>query len=213
MYILKKKNNSIKLNIYNKEYNIKNLKLNSRVELENLACAIACCMGIKISQKSIINILSKINNPPGRLQKINYIKKKSIIYIDYAHTPDALKEILKSTKKNNKKPILLFGCGGDRDKIKRELMAKVAKKYSSRVYITDDNPRNESPSKIRKDILKHCPGAIEIGNRKKAINRAISDLKKFESLVIAGKGHEKFQIIKNKKYQFDDLKIVKNIIK
>ena len=155
-----------------------------------------------------------LTNPPGRLQKLEYIKKKSTIIIDYAHTPDALTKVLKAHKlKNNKKPILLFGCGGERDKAKRKTMGKIANKLAIRTYITDDNPRNEDPSKIRKSILKYCHNGIEIPDRKEAIKISISELKTNQVLIIAGKGHEKYQIINNKKIKFDDYNLVKNIIK
>ena len=208
-----KEDNIISLNIDKKKYKIKKLKLINDIELENLECAIACCFALNIKINNIIPILSKITNPPGRMQSLNYHKKKSNIIIDYAHTPDALKRTLISLKKKDKRPVLLFGCGGERDKSKRKTMGLIAKKFASRVYITDDNPRNESPLIIRKNILKYCTNGIEIPNRKKAIKKAINDLKLNEILLIAGKGHEKVQIIKNKKYKFDDLAIVKNIIK
>ncbi len=205
--------NIIKLNLNKKIYNLTNLKLRTTIELENLECAIACCLALGIKEKKIVNILSKINNPPGRLEKINFEKKNSKIIIDYAHTPDALKKILKSFKINKKKPVLLFGCGGERDKDKRSKMGIIAKNLSSKTYITDDNPRNENAAKIRKDIIKYCPNGIEIAGRKKAIFTAINNLNVNEVLIIAGKGHEKIQIIKNKKYKFDDLRLVKRIIK
>ena len=92
-------------------------------------------------------------------------------------------------------------------------MGIVASKFASKVYITDDNPRNEDPSTIRQNIIKHCPGSIEIPDRKNAITQAIKDLKQNETLIIAGKGHEKTQIVKDKKLKFDDMKIVKGVIK
>ena len=92
-------------------------------------------------------------------------------------------------------------------------MAIIAKKYAEKVYITDDNPRYENPKIIRKTLKKYCPGGIEIPDRSKAIKIAISKIKKNEILIIAGKGHEKYQIIKNKKIKFDDYKIAKSFIK
>ena len=207
----KNKNKNIRLKINNNYFKIKNLKLNTNIEFENLECAISCCIALKIDEKKIVNVLHKISNPPGRLQKLKYRKNNSI-FIDYAHTPDALEKTLLSVKFNNKKPVLVFGCGGERDKKKRKSMGIIANKFASKVYVTDDNPRNEDPSKIRKNILKYCPGGIEIPHRKLAIIKAINDLKINETLVIAGKGHEKIQIIKNKKIKFDDYEIVKKII-
>ena len=209
----KKKSKYYELKILKKNYKINQLKLTTPIELENLECAISCCLSAGIKVNSIIKVLDKISNPPGRLQKLYYKKKDSTIIIDYAHTPDALKKILISEKRENRKPVILFGCGGNRDIYKRKVMGKIASKYASKVYITDDNPRFEDPSKIRKDILRYCSKAIEIPNRKKAIQFAINALLKNDVLIIAGKGHEKFQIIKNKFINFDDMKIVKNKIR
>ena len=111
-----------------------------------------------------------------------------------------------------KKPNLVFGCGGNRDQNKRSNMGLIADKYANKVYITDDNPRKENPSKIRKSILLKCKKAIEIADRRKAISYSIMELKKNEILIIAGKGHERFQI--NNKFikKFDDYEIAKKEI-
>jgi len=110
------------------------------------------------------------------------------------------------------KIILIFGCGGSRDKYKRPIMGEIAKKFADIIIITDDNPRNEDPKKIRKDIIKSCLSFTEIPDREEAISKAISIAKDGDSILIAGKGHEKFQIIENKKFPFSDQKIVKDII-
>ncbi len=207
---LVKKKTSYNLDIYKKKFLLKKLKISNEIELENLECAIACCLALKIDKKRILKVLSKIDNPPGRFQTINYKKKNSKIIIDYAHTPDALRRLLKSF---SKKPILVFGCGGDRDKNKRKNMGLIADRYSYKTYVTDDNPRYENASKIRKNILKFCKNGIEVPNRKTAIKKAIKELYFNDTLIIAGKGHENFQLIKNKKNKFDDFKIVKEILK
>ena len=212
IFFKKKSNNIISLNIYNKKYNLQNLKFNE-IEKQNLECAIACCLEIGIKNSQIVKNLIKITSPPGRLEVINYKKKSSKIIIDYAHTPDALKNILKCFTLNNKKPSLVFGCGGERDKGKRKKMGKIALDFARDVFITDDNPRNENPKNIRAELIKYCPKAKEISDRKKAIHQAIKNMKKNTVLIIAGKGHEKVQIIKNKIKLFDDFKIAKEIIK
>ena len=209
---LRKTKESVYLIINKNKYKLNNLKLNTNIELENLECAIACCLVLNISQNKIVKVLSKVDNPPGRLEIVEYKKKNSKIVIDYAHTPDALKKILYAYKVKNIKPSLLFGCGGERDKSKRKVMGLIANKYANRIYITDDNPRNENPSEIRKNILKYCPRASEISDRKKAIKVAIKELKMNEILILAGKGHEKIQIVKNKQLKFDDLEVVKQFI-
>ena len=199
--------------VKNKKFKIIKLNQETDIELENLECAINCCLALNINENKILKIISKVSNPPGRLQKIDYLKKKSSIIIDYAHTPDALEKILKAFVSNKIKPNLIFGCGGERDKSKRKHMGLVAKNFAKKVYVTDDNPRNENASIIRKNILKYCPNGIEIPDRKKAIKKAIDELKMHDTLIIAGKGHKNFQIVKNKKIKFNDAEIVKNFIK
>ena len=105
--------------------------------------------------------------------------------------------------------ILVFGCGGDRDKGKRKMMGKVAEKYADIVFITDDNPRNENPASIRTEIANSCNNSININGRKQAISKAIRIMIKNDILLIAGKGHEKTQQIKNKISFFDDEVVAK----
>ena len=118
-------------------------------------------------------------------------------------------DILFATKINNIKPNLLFGCGGNRDKSKRKTMGLIANKFAAKVYVTDDNPRNENPFKIRQSILSKCSKAVEIPDRSIAIQKAINELNNGEILIIAGKGHEEKQIIKNKIVNFNDAKIAR----
>ena len=103
----------------------------------------------------------------------------------------------------------MFGCGGNRDKSKRKIMGLIANKFAAKVYVTDDNPRNENPFKIRQPILSKCPKAVEIPDRSTAIQKAINELNNGEILIIAGKGHEEKQIIKNKIVNFNDAKIAR----
>ena len=203
---LERKNKKIEVNVFKKKYNINMVKF-SKIELENISCAIACCYCLNIDTKNILMHLSKLSNPPGRLERVTRANYKFQIFIDYAHTPDALKQVLIDKSSKNKKPNIVFGCGGNRDLGKRKEMGMIASRYADKVYITDDNPRDENPYLIRKSILSRCKKGIEISDRKEAICKAIKDLKKNDVLIIAGKGHEKIQIIKNSKKNFDDLKI------
>ena len=140
-------------------------------------------------------------------------KNKARIFIDFAHTPDALKNVLKEASQMGKGKLhVVFGCGGDRDKHKRPLMGKIASKYADSVVITDDNPRNENPEIIRRQIINRSLKMIEISDRRKAIKYAINNLLTNDILIIAGKGHEKNQIIKSKSLPFDDVKISKRYI-
>ena len=153
----------------------------------------------------------------GRFEKIGMIKNNSKVILDYAHTPDALKTCLLNLKEQfpDKKIILLFGCGGNRDQNKRFKMGKIAATFSDEIYLTDDNPRFENPNKIRKDIrigIKKTK-VIEISNRAKAIAVAIKNLRTGELLLVAGKGHEKVQDIGKRKIFFSDKKIILDSIK
>ena len=212
IFINRKKNNEFILTINSNKYLLKNLNL-SKFDIENLECAITCCLQLNISKKNIVNCLKKLRPPPGRSEIIYFNKISSKIIVDYAHTPDALKNILLANTFKNKKPSLIFGCGGNRDKLKRKLMGKIAFKFADKVIITDDNPRNEKPNEIRSEIIKYCPKAIEISNRKKAILETIKNLDKKTILIIAGKGHEKKQIFANKTIKFDDVLISKKAIR
>ena len=208
---ISKKINGYTLKFFNKKL-ILNFNSLSRIEIENLSCAIACCFCLDLEISQILKGLKNIINPSGRLE--NIYDKEFKIFIDYAHTPDALKKILIDKKNRNKKPNIVFGCGGNRDSSKRSVMGEIANKYANKVYITDDNPRDENPSKIRKTILLKCKKGIEIPDRKKAIYQAIKELKKNETLIIAGKGHEKIQIYNKNKYKkFVDAEIAKKILK
>ena len=208
---IKFSNKKFFLNIYNKKFKLNKLQL-SYFHKQNLECAIACCLQLNVSPKLIVKSLKKIKSPPGRSETINLKKISSKVIIDYAHTPDALQNILKAHTFRNKKPSLVFGCGGNRDKGKRKVMGKIAFELAEKVIVTDDNPRNEKPQIIRSEILKYCSKAIEIPNRKVAIAEAVKNLEKNSILVIAGKGHEKIQILKHKTIPFDDVKIVKQIL-
>lgn len=160
----------------------------------------------------INNNLFSLSEPPGRMQRINY--NDNVIFIDYAHTPDAVKNVLKTVNKiKNKGIITIIGCGGNRDKTKRPIMAKFSCKYSDLVIFTNDNPRSEDEKKIIEDILVGATGNYEvIYDREKAIRRGIELLKENMILMILGKGHENYQIIGDEKVHFSDYEVVKKII-
>jgi UDP-N-acetylmuramoyl-L-alanyl-D-glutamate--2,6-diaminopimelate ligase len=152
--------------------------------------------------------------PAGRLEKV-YSKDFSV-FVDYAHTPSALENVLLTLRKIFKKRIILvFGCGGERDKGKRPKMGRIATELADLVMITSDNPRNEEPLKIIGDILKGIrkKNYIVIPDRKEAISKAIQEAKKEDVVLVAGKGHEQYQIIKDKIIPFDDRKIIKEFLK
>ncbi len=161
----------------------------------------------------IANNLSTIKAPQGRMQLIATTSNQAKIFIDFAHSPDGLLNILSSAKKiPHNRLLILFGCGGNRDSSKRQLMGKICCDLADLVIVTDDNPRCEDASKIRQQILQGCNLAktIEIANRKTAILQAISMLLPQDILILAGKGHEKYQIIGNESLPFDEEQIVLN---
>ena len=207
----------IMVNHKNKIFNY-TIPIIGNFQIYNSLCAICLAYFSGISINKCLKAIKKIPQIPGRLESIKIprkLKKKISIFIDYAQTPDALKKTLETLKKNSVKLSVVFGCGGNRDRKKRPLMGKIANDFADKVYITDDNPRDESPKKIRKDIISSCTKAIEIKNRYLAIKQAINNCEEGEKLLIAGKGHEDYQIIGKKIYKFSDkdtvLKVLKNI--
>ena len=184
-------------------------------QIKNLLMAILAASSCGINKKRIFYQVNKIKPVPGRLECVARLSNNSNIIVDFAHTPDALEQSLVGLKKQFKKEIIIvFGCGGERDKKKRSIMGKIAKKHCRKIFITDDNPRNEDPKKIRDTIMKSCKKlAVNIGNRKEAIKTAIKELGTNEILLVAGRGHEKIQDYGNRILNFSDKKVIKEIIK
>ena len=206
----------LKIKYKNLIYKI-NLNLIGKIQLKNIFMAIIAAKKSNISINRIFKIIPKIKSVEGRFEKIGTIKNKSKVILDYAHTPEALKTCLINLKEQfpGKKIFLILGCGGNRDQNKRAKMGNIADNFSDKIYLTDDNPRFENPIKIRKDIKKGIKKQkiLEFSNRAKAISEAINQLKTGEILLVAGKGHEKVQEIRNKKIYFSDKKIILNAIK
>lgn len=177
----------------------------------------AICLGE--DKQEVLTALSVLTGAEGRFDYMVSAKEKVIAIVDYAHTPDALLNVLatiKKLKKGFEQVITVVGCGGDRDKTKRPLMAEAACEYSDKAIFTSDNPRSEDPAQIIKDMEEGLSAAakrkyIAIADRKEAIKTAISLAKQEDIILIAGKGHEKYQEIKGVKNQFDDKKIVKEM--
>ena len=187
-----------------------NLNLIGKIQIKNILMAVIAAQKSNLNFENILKVLPKLKPVEGRLEKIGTIKNNSIVILDYAHTPDALKFCLLNIREQfpGKKLNLLFGCGGNRDQNKRMKMGKIASIYADNIYLTDDNPRLENPVKIRKDIKKGIKfkKIKEISNRSIAISEAIKNLKSGDVLVVAGKGHENIQEIGKKKIKFSDRK-------
>ena len=198
---------------------IHKIKLNliGKVQFKNVLMAVIASIKSSINIEDILNTMPKIKSVEGRFERVGRIKNNSKVILDYAHTPDALKTCLQNINEQfpGKKITLVFGCGGNRDQNKRAKMGKIADLFSDKIYLTDDNPRLEQPSKIRKDVKKGIKKQkiLEFSNRAEAIKEAIKQLKTGEILLVAGKGHEKVQEIGKKKLFFSDKKIILDAIK
>jgi MurE/MurF fusion protein len=204
----------VKILIDSKIYFLK-IPLIGYFQVKNLLLAMLAALSCGLKKDEIFTSLSKIKPVNGRLECVANLDNNSKIIIDFAHTPDALEQTLIALRDHYKKEIvLIFGCGGDRDKKKRPVMGRIAKKYCKKIIITDDNPRNENPKKIRESILQGCNNsAIDIGSRKKALKIGIEQLEANEILLVAGKGHEQIQDYGKKIFNFSDKKIIKKIVR
>ena len=207
-------NNTIGKLIYkNKAYNFKTTLI-GKYNLYNIMASISTCITLKLNISNIINAINYIKQIPGRMEKFE-LSNNNFAIVDYAHTPDAYTNVLStiSNLSSNRKIITVFGCGGDRDKSKRPLMAKIAEKYSDEIIITTDNPRYESSENIFKNIIlgfKKNNHKIII-NREKAIKSAI-DTNSNSIIVVLGKGIENYQLINNKRIPHSDIGIIKKYI-
>ena len=191
-------------------------QLIGKIQIKNLLMAVAAAVKSNLKIDDIVKKLEHIKPVNGRLELAGKTKDNSIIILDYAHTPEALKTCLENIKCqfSLRKINLVFGCGGERDKEKRPIMGKIADKFCNSIYLTDDNPRNENPKKIRSSIKRSITKSklIEIPSRKLAIYKAVLNSKSDEILIIAGKGHENTQEYDKKKKFSDKSNINKAII-
>lgn len=184
-----------------------------KFQVLNALCAMGLIMGTGISHLKVLPFLKDIRPVAGRLELMGITKTGGAVYVDYAHTPEALSEMLLSVRPYVSGMLtLVFGCGGDRDVQKRPLMGVVAAEYSDAQIVTDDNPRSEEPSKIRSEIMALCSNPLEIGGRAKAITKAIKRLTKNDACVIAGKGHETTQIVGDQVVPLDDRALARQVI-
>ena len=182
----------------------------------NLLAVYGAAICLDEEKNEVLQILSSLDGAEGRFDYTVSKNEKLIGIVDYAHTPDALLNVLVTIKKLRKgieQVITVVGCGGDRDKTKRPVMAEVACEYSDKVILTSDNPRSEDPLEILKDMeagvkISAKKKVIAIADRREAIKTAISLAQKEDIVLIAGKGHEKYQDIKGVKYDFDDKKVL-----
>jgi UDP-N-acetylmuramoyl-L-alanyl-D-glutamate--2,6-diaminopimelate ligase len=183
-------------------------------QAENILCALGLALAVDADQRdAFVDRLPGLRAPPGRAQRVGTLPGGATVYVDYAHTPDGLESILASLRAHTTgRLVCVFGCGGDRDSGKRPLMGAAAARGADLCVVTDDNPRTEDPARIRAAILAAAPGAMEVPDRRAAICHAVSILKPGDVLVVAGKGHERGQIVGARVEPFDDVEEVRGAI-
>lgn len=175
----------------------------------NALVAAGLCMACGAKAADVIACLADLRGARGRLDHAGETRLHAPVFIDYAHTPDALENALTALRPYTKRRlVVVFGCGGDRDRGKRPEMGRVAHEMADVTFVTDDNPRGEEPSAIRAAILAAVPGAREIGDRREAIATAIAALEEGDLLLVAGKGHETGQKIGDRTIPFSDHDVV-----
>ena len=185
----------------------------------NLLTVYGAAISLGEAKVNVLQVLSNLTGAEGRFDYIVSTNEQVIGIVDYAHTPDALLNVLSTIqklRKGNEAVITVVGCGGDRDKTKRPVMGEVACEHSDKVIFTSDNPRSEDPQQILKDMEEGLNTAakrkyISIVDRKEAIKTAVTLANKEDIILIAGKGHEKYQDIKGVKHPFDDKQVLEEM--
>jgi UDP-N-acetylmuramoyl-L-alanyl-D-glutamate--2,6-diaminopimelate ligase len=186
-----------------RQYDVR-LPLVGGFQVENALVAAGFAIATGGDPESVFAALAHLQGAKGRLELVGQ-RQGAPIFVDYAHKPDALAKALAALRPYaQRKLTVVFGCGGDRDQGKRPIMGAIAVENADRVIVTDDNPRGEDPAAIRAAILAAAPGAVEIGDRREAIRRAVTELTHGDVLLIAGKGHESGQIIGDRVLPFTD---------
>lgn len=181
-------------------------------QASNALIAAGLVIGCGGMARDVFAALSTLTGAPGRLEEVAHLERGASVFVDYAHTPDALGTALSALRPHtDRKLVVVFGCGGDRDKGKRSQMGAIAAAKADAVFVTDDNPRGEDPADIRAEIMAACPEATEIADRGAAIDAAMKSLQAGDLLVVAGKGHETGQIIGDRVVPFSDRDTVQRI--
>jgi len=225
---------TLKLSVFGASYEVQ-APVAGAFQAENILCALGLAIGTDVPLGRAIAGIERLSSVPGRLELAAVLANGAAVYVDYAHTPDALDNVLRSVRPHvgaKNKLHVLFGCGGDRDPGKRPIMGRIAAERSDRIWVTDDNPRSEDPDAIRKQVLSGTAGATaaaDAGPRREALQRALSALRPGDVLVVAGKGHEDYQIVLErdsggrplldergrvvtKKIPFSDAKVIREIV-
>ncbi len=191
----------------------RHLPLIGSFQTANVLCALGIVLASGADLMSALDALETLRGVRGRLQHAGKLPNGASVYVDYAHTPDALVNVLQAVRPHASGRVsVVFGCGGDRDSGKRVEMGRAAAGHADQVFVSDDNPRSEDASAIRAQAMTGCPDALEIGDRAEAIQRAVAALEAGDLLVVAGKGHEQGQIVRGEVLPFDDVDVVQRAI-
>jgi UDP-N-acetylmuramoyl-L-alanyl-D-glutamate--2,6-diaminopimelate ligase len=197
---------------YQKVYEV-TLPLIGAFQVQNALVAAGSAIAAGEKPRAVFGALEHLEGVPGRLERVG-VFNAAPVFVDYAHKPEALAHALAALRPSvTGKLIVVFGCGGDRDKGKRPIMGEIASRLADLVIVTDDNPRSENPAEIRRAILDAAPDAIEIGDRAQAIREGILHLSAGDALLIAGKGHETGQIVGRETLPFSDHEVARAMIK
>jgi UDP-N-acetylmuramoyl-L-alanyl-D-glutamate--2,6-diaminopimelate ligase len=177
--------------------------------LENLLAAVGAVVHLGLDLQLVANAIPGFPGVPGRMERVQISPQQDIsVIVDYAHTPDSLENLLKAARPFIPgKMICVFGCGGDRDRTKRPKMGKIAAELADVAVLTSDNPRTEDPKRILQDVLAGIPDIVQpmvISDRSTAIHTAILQAQPGDGVLLAGKGHEDYQILGTEKIHFDD---------
>lgn len=189
------------------------LSLAGVFQAHNVLAALGLVLAGAVDADAAVDALPRLQGVRGRLERVARTPAGATVYVDYAHKPGALEAVLTALRPHAAgRLVVVFGCGGDRDRGKRPVMGAIAARLADRVWVTDDNPRTEAPEAIRAEVLAGCPAAREVGDRGQAIGAAIRDLGAGDVLVIAGKGHETGQIVGDAVRPFDDAAVARAVV-
>ncbi len=189
------------------------LPLYGSFQAENALAALALVIATGADRAAAVDALGHLHGVTGRAQLVAELANRAKVFVDYAHTPDALEHVLSALRPHTKgRLVVVFGCGGDRDRAKRPEMGRIAAALADQVIVTDDNPRNEDPAVIRGEIRAACADSEEIGDRAKAIARGVALLEPGDVLIVAGKGHETGQIVRDQVRPFDDTAVIRKAV-
>jgi len=197
--------------VLEKSYRVR-LPLAGSFQVGNALCALGFVLASGADPGRAVAALECLTGVPGRMQRVG-LKNGAPVYVDYAHTPDALETALLALRPHvARRLVIVFGCGGDRDRGKRRMMGEIAQRLADNVYVTDDNPRTEDATSIRAEIMQGSPGATNIADRSEAIAVAINSLGAGDVMLLAGKGHETGQIVGTTVIPFNDVEEARRVL-